>query len=148
VAWKDLDHPLLFVLALLSRSLHDDEILINYQCLVGSLTYFAIFSCPDIAYAAMALGQFNAKPTRAHLLVAKGILRYLAGTLDYGLEYAVPISSIPLTVTPFSQGYALTDTDWALDENDQKRSGGYHLYDILQPNACTGICFLPRGPKI
>jgi len=98
--------------------IHDDEILINYQCLIGSLTYLAICTCPDIAYTAMALGQFNAKPTRAHLLAAKGILRYLAGTLNYGLEYAVPVSSIPLTVAPFSQGCALTDADWASDEND------------------------------
>ena len=96
----------------------DDEITINYQCLVGSLTYLAICTCPDIAYIAMALGQFNANPTHAHLLTAKGVLRYLAGTLEYSLEYATPISSIPLTVTPFSQGCALTDADWASDEND------------------------------
>jgi len=107
---------------------HDDEILINYQCLVGSLTYLAICSRPDIAYAAMALGQFNAKPTRAHLLAAKGVLRYLAGTLDYGLEYAVPTSSIPPTVMPFSQGCALTDADWASDENDRKSILGYCFY--------------------
>jgi hypothetical protein len=106
----------------------DDEILINYQRLVGSLTYLAICSRPDIAYAAMALGQFNAKPTRAHLLAAKGVLRYLAGTLDYGLEYAVPTSSIPPTVMPFSQGCALTDADWASDENDRKSVSGYCFY--------------------
>jgi hypothetical protein len=106
----------------------DDEILINYQRLVGSLTYLAICSRPDIVYTAMALGQFNAKPTRAHLLAAKGVLRYLAGTLDYGLEYAVPTSSIPLTVMPFSQGCALTDADWVSDENDRKSVSGYCFY--------------------
>jgi hypothetical protein len=106
----------------------DDEIIVNYQCLVGSLTYIAICTRPDIAYAAMALGQFNANPTRAHLLAVKGVLRYLAGTLDYGLEYAVPTSSIPLAVTPFSQGCALTDADWASDENDRKSVSGYCFY--------------------
>jgi transposase InsO family protein len=106
----------------------DDEILINYQRLVGSLTYIAICTRPDIAYVAMALGQFNANPTRAHLLAAKGVLRYLAGTLDYGLEYAVPTPSIPLTVVPFIQGCALTDADWASDENDRKSVSGYCFY--------------------
>jgi len=106
----------------------DDDITINYQHLVGSLTYLAICTRPDIAYAAMALGQFNANPTRAHLLAAKGILRYLAGTLEYGLEYTVPASSIPLTVAPFTQGCALTDADWASDENDRKSVLGYCFY--------------------
>ena len=106
----------------------DDEIIINYQRLVGSLTYIMICTHPNIAYAAMALGQFNANPTRAHLLTAKGVLRYLAGTLDYGLEYAIPTSSIPLAVTPFSQGCALTNADWASDKNDQKSISGYCFY--------------------
>ena len=76
----------------------------------------------------MALGQFNAKLTHAHLLVAKGVLWYLAGTLNYGLEYAVPITNIPPTVIPFSQGCVLTDANWASDENDQKSVSGYCFY--------------------
>jgi hypothetical protein len=108
--------------------IHDDNITINYQRIVGSLTYLAICTRPDIAYAAMALGQFNANPTRAHLLAAKGVLRYLAGTLEYVLEYAAPISSIPLTVAPHVQGCALTDADWASDENDRKSVSGYCFY--------------------
>lgn len=106
----------------------DDKILINYQCLVGSLMYITICTCPDIAYVAMALGQFNANPTCAHLLTAKGILCYLASTLDYGLEYAVLTSSIPLTVAPFTQGCALTDANWASDKNDWKSVSGYCFY--------------------
>lgn len=76
-------------------NVHGDEILINYQCLISSLTYLAICTCPDITYAAMVLSQFNVKLTHAHLLVAKGVLQYLAGTLNYRLEYTVPITNIP-----------------------------------------------------
>ena len=90
--------------------------------------YLAICTRPNIAYAAMALRQFNAKPTRAHLLAAKGVLQYLAGTLNYGLKYAVPTSSIPPTVAPFTQACALTDADWASDENDRKSISGYCFY--------------------
>ena len=46
------------------QDIPDDKILISYQRLVGSLTYLAICTRPDIAYTAMALGQFNASPTR------------------------------------------------------------------------------------
>ena len=65
----------------------DCDITAHYQALVGSLTYLAVCTRPDLAYTAMALGQFNANPTHAHLLAAKGILRYLVGTIDYSLEY-------------------------------------------------------------
>jgi hypothetical protein len=58
----------------------DDDIKLNFQRLVGSLIYLAVCTQPDIAYVAMALRQYNASPTRAHLLAAKGVLRYLAGT--------------------------------------------------------------------
>ena len=52
----------------------DGELLSSYQRLVGSITYLAICTRPDLAYVAMALGQFNSAPTRAHLVCAKGVL--------------------------------------------------------------------------
>lgn len=116
-----------------SNSLHnikDDDIKINFQRLVGSFIYLAICTRPDIAYAAMALGQYNANPTRAHLLTAKGVLRYLAGTLDYGLRFTVPPLDIPSSVSPFIQNCALTNTDWASDETDRKSISGYCFYHL------------------
>jgi len=52
----------------------DNDIKINFQRLIGSLIYLAVCMHPDIAYVAMALGQYNSAPTRAHLLTAKGVL--------------------------------------------------------------------------
>lgn len=107
----------------------DDDILINYQRIVGSLIYLAICTRPDIAYAAMALGQYNAAPTRAHLLAAKGVLRYLQGTMDYGIEYTAPTNpNVPDTVVPFTHGCALSDADWASDETDRKSISGYCFF--------------------
>lgn len=77
----------------------DDKILISYQRIVGSLTYLTICTRPDIAYAAMALGQFNASPTRTHLACAKGVLRYLAGTVHLCLQFPSP----PSQSTPASK---------------------------------------------
>ena len=65
--------------------IHDDDIKLKFQCLISSLIYLAICTRLDIAYVAMALGQYNVLPTRAHLLAAKGILHYLAGTPDLSL---------------------------------------------------------------
>ncbi|PPR04536.1 hypothetical protein CVT24_013130, partial [Panaeolus cyanescens] len=64
----------------------DKDVTVRYQSLVGSILYLACTTRPDLAYAAMALGQFNSRPTRAHLLAAKRVLRYLAGTVELSLE--------------------------------------------------------------
>jgi Reverse transcriptase (RNA-dependent DNA polymerase) len=108
----------------------DDKILISYQRLVGSLTYLAICTRPDIAYAAMALGQFNAAPTRDHLACAKGVLRYLARTTNLCLQFPLPShDSTPTSInTPVFPTRGLSDADWASDEKDRKSVSGYAFF--------------------
>src|ERR1700678_704462 len=101
----------------------DDKIKVSYQRLIGSLTYLAICTRPDIAYTAMALGQFNAAPTRTHLACAEGVLRYLAGTVNMCLQFPSPIPQ--LTSSPTR---ALSDADWASDEKDRKSISGFCFY--------------------
>jgi hypothetical protein len=67
---------------------------------------------PDISYAVMSLGQFNANPTRAHLVVAKHVLQYIAGTLDLALEFNFDGGSVPATVGGFIRSCVVSDTDW------------------------------------
>ena len=52
----------------------DADLTTKYQRIVGCLLYLAVSTRPDISYYAMWLGQYNAKPTRAHFLVAKHVL--------------------------------------------------------------------------
>ena len=106
----------------------DDKLTISYQRLVGSLTYLAICTRPDIAYAAMALGQFNATPTRAHLVCAKGVLRYLAGTINLCLQFPSPLYDRQSNVSLPSFTRGLSDADWASDEKDRKSISGYCFY--------------------
>jgi hypothetical protein len=110
----------------------DDKIVITYQRLVGSLTYLAICTRPDIAYAAMALGQFNSSPTRAHLSCVKTVLRYLAGTTHLCLQFPSPAFSSDQhtdtlsVILPSTCG--LSDADWASDEKDRKSISGYCFF--------------------
>jgi len=106
----------------------DNKLTISYQRLVGSLTYLAICTRPDIAYATMALGQFNATPTRAHLVCAKGVLRYLAGTINLCLQFPSPLYDRQSNVSLPSFTRGLSDADWASDEKDRKSISGYCFY--------------------
>jgi hypothetical protein len=106
----------------------DYDITISYQRLVGSITYLAICTRPDLAYAAMSLGQFNASPTRAHLVAAKGVLRYLSGTINLCLVFDTSNLSSPSSVQTYTSACGLSDADWASDEKDRKSVSGYCFY--------------------
>jgi len=67
---------------------------------------------PDLAYAVSVLSQFMTRPHENHWIAAKGVLRYLQGTSDFGILYS---DSFHISLT----GY--TDFDWVrnLDDRDQ-----------------------------
>lgn len=59
---------------------------ILYRQLLGSLNYLTT-TRPGIAYAVSILSQFMAKPHESHWIATKMILRYLKGTINFGIEY-------------------------------------------------------------
>jgi hypothetical protein len=59
----------------------------DYQRLIGSLLYVQIGMRPDISFAVLHLAQYAANPSSQHLRLAKYILSYLKGTVDYRLRY-------------------------------------------------------------
>jgi hypothetical protein len=57
-----------------------------YRRIVGSLQYL-IHTRPDLTYAVGYVSRFLERPTEEHLQAVKKILRYITGTLQYGLRY-------------------------------------------------------------
>eukprot|EP00253_Pinus_taeda_P002065 PITA_02065 len=57
-----------------------------YRQLIGSLMYL-VNTRPDICFAVNTMSQFMCEPRKVHWVAAKHILRYLQGTVDYGLDY-------------------------------------------------------------
>ena len=57
-----------------------------YRAIVGSLMYLMTGTRPDIAFLCQQLSQFLSKPTKAHMAAAKHGLRYLQGTIHYGIR--------------------------------------------------------------
>jgi hypothetical protein len=77
-----------------------------YQQLVGSVTYLACYTRPDIAFAVHSLSRYNANPTVHALTAAKHLLRYLKTTKAYSLWFpSVTSGRISLRV--------YTDADFA-----------------------------------
>jgi hypothetical protein len=57
-----------------------------YRRIVGSLRYL-IHTRPDLTYVVGYVSRFLERPTEKHFQVVKKILRYITGTLQYGLRY-------------------------------------------------------------
>jgi hypothetical protein len=76
----------------------------------------------------MALGQYNASPTHSHSVAAKGVLRYLAGTVQLGLTFSIQNQYLPDTVQRHASACGLSDTNWASDEKNRKSISGYCFY--------------------
>ena len=56
--------------------------------MIGSLMYLNNMRL-DIFFAMNTLSQFPTNPRHVHLIATKHILRYLKGTVEYGLKYEV-----------------------------------------------------------
>ena len=108
--------------------LSDADLVPLYQRLVGCLLYLAITTQPDLSYYAMWLGQFNAAPTRAHFLIAKHVLRYLAGTKLLALCLGSSSPRVPSSLSCYMQNVGCSDADWASDAIDRKSISGYSFY--------------------
>ncbi len=59
----------------------------HYRSVVASAIYITMWTRPDIAYAVSKLCRFMHNPGEEHIKALKRLLRYLAGTSDYGLRY-------------------------------------------------------------
>jgi hypothetical protein len=88
-----------------------------YAAVIGSLMYAMLGTRPDLAFAVSYLSRFTARPSAEHWTALKRVLRYIKGTLDYGLVYSSTASS------PGLLGYS--DADWANDEASSRSVGGY-----------------------
>jgi hypothetical protein len=58
-----------------------------YRHMIASLMYLVNIG-PDIGYAVNVLSEFMSEPRKTHLIAAKHVLRYLRGTISYGMRYA------------------------------------------------------------
>ena len=83
---KDMTTPIASNLKLLSDASSDSVDATMYHKMIGSLMYLTNMR-PYICFTVNTLSQFLTDLRHVHLIAAKHILRYLKGTVDYGLKY-------------------------------------------------------------
>ncbi|OWZ03051.1 Integrase, catalytic core protein [Phytophthora megakarya] len=89
-----------------------------YREIVGALQYLASASRPDIAHAVRTLSKYLSCYDHSHYAMAKRVLRYLAGTTDYGLVMDIEAGNEVELV-------CYTDADYANDLVDRKSVSGF-----------------------
>nr|GEW80220.1 zinc finger, CCHC-type [Tanacetum cinerariifolium] len=97
-----------------------------FYSIIGGLRYLA-HTRPAIAYAVGIVSRFMEKPTAKHMQAVKRILRYIKGTINYGLVY-----------TKYHKGDLITgysDNNHARDMEDRWSIGGNLFY--LKENLVT-----------
>ena len=90
----------------------------QYRQIVGSLRYLCN-TRPDLAFSVGLISRLMQTPKTPHMMAAKRILRYIRGTINYGIL-------LPNTITNSNMelvGY--TDSDWRRDNDDRKSTAGY-----------------------
>ena len=92
-----------------------------YRQIVGKLMYAMVGSRPDIAHALSLLGRYSAAPNEFHLEMAKRVLAYIKGTVNYRLHY----NRGSRNDQPLLLGYV--DSDFA-NSQDRKSITGYCFY--------------------
>ena len=90
----------------------------TYRSLAGALKYLT-FTLPDITYAVQQICLHMHDPREPHLTALKRILRYLHGTVDFGLLHRRS-SSAELVV--------YTDADWARCPDTRRSTSGYAVF--------------------
>lgn len=91
----------------------------EFKSIFGGLRYLA-HTRPDISYSVGIISRYMEKPTMLHQQAAKRILRYIKGTLDYGLVYTKNNNNNLLS------GYF--DSDLAGHIDDRRSKGGIVFY--------------------
>ncbi|GJZ28539.1 ribonuclease H-like domain-containing protein [Tanacetum coccineum] len=92
--------------------------MVDKHSLAGALQYLT-FTRPDISYAVQHVCLFMHNPQEPHLSALKRILRYVRGTLSYGLQlYSSTTSSL----------MAYSDADWAGCPTTHRSTSGYCVF--------------------
>ena len=90
----------------------------QYRSIIRALQYVTL-TRSEIAFTVNKLSQFLSNPRTAHWEAWKRLLRYLKGTIHFGLQF---YNCGAMQINCFN------DSDWACDRDDRKLVAGLGVY--------------------
>lgn len=112
---KHVDTPMVLKLKLGKEDGAEKVDETDFRSLIGCLMYLTA-TRPDIMHAVSILSRFIHCAKEVHLQAAKRVLRYIKGTLDYGVWFN------------YNQDFnfhGFSDSDWGGSLDDMKSTSGY-----------------------
>ncbi|KAG7662884.1 uncharacterized protein J8A68_003568 [[Candida] subhashii] len=106
----------------------------EYRSLIGKLLYLANTARPDLAFSISQLSHYLQSPRQSHLMAAKRVLRYIAGTRELSIKYSPSITTngprkyliyFNKYMSCFEKKKGYSDSDWAGEKDSRKSTGGY-----------------------
>ncbi|KAG7547628.1 Zinc finger CCHC-type [Arabidopsis suecica] len=88
---------------------------LEYSRVIGCLMYAMTSTRPDIAYAVGKLSRYTSNPSTHHWQAVRRVLKYLKGTINYGLSYF----GFPSVL----EGYS--DASWNTNEENHSSTSGW-----------------------
>lgn len=88
---------------------------VEYAKIIGSLMFLMNYTRPDVAYAVNRLSRYTHSPNKDHWCALMRLLRYLRGTMDWGLCYV----GFPAVL----EGYC--DANWVSDKDEVSSTSAY-----------------------
>ena len=105
----------------LSKAEHEKEIdATRFRRNIGCLRYL-IHTRPDLAYSVGVLSRFMQSPRESHGIAMKQILRYLRGSVSYGLTFERSTQGVPKLL-----GYS--GSSYVSDPDDGRSTTGHIFY--------------------
>ncbi|XP_019177892.1 PREDICTED: uncharacterized protein LOC109173091 [Ipomoea nil] len=90
----------------------------QYRSLVGAVQYLTV-TRPDLSFTVNRVCQHMHSPTTEHWAMLKRVLRYVKGTLHFGI-FIRPSSFVAV--------HTFSDSDWAGDPADRKSTSGFAVF--------------------
>ncbi|XP_074351976.1 secreted RxLR effector protein 161-like [Apium graveolens] len=108
-----------------------------FRSMVGGLRYL-VHTRPDIAYCVGIVSRYMERPTKIHLSAAKRIMRYVKGTIHFGLVYSANSNNNVLN------GFSDSDLGGQLDDRHSTAGMVFYLNEsvitwVSQKQRCVAL---------